>query len=270
MLYRRKTICSRAQSWWYGGNVCSSGRSAQKKSIWSSVPRNTVHNCSTKDLPVHLTVIYATTIVLLGFILIAILERAGVSPGWAKLLALTSGIALLYVFIKSQRYAQRLLPRFDIPQIDPEKLLIVRTRGDEASSLLLFAQFIGQAGMLIVSWLMSRHNRLRSAIGRWANKKSLVCGWLIGGTAISFGLFSLLIFPIEMKGLLPVWLAALIMLVSIMILIGTPLLILLGQRAWVEGIAALALPAVLWPIAALVSMILLPSLGGKWPFLHSA
>lgn len=181
----------------------------------------------------------------------------------ATLSSVVTMVALLALFMKWQVYAQKLQQEFAPPTIAPGKVLIIRSSGDEASGVLVFAQFISQVTVLLFLKTQRLYERFEMTAARWAmHKKRLV--------AVAFGsfgsVFGFLIAYATLKGHgFSGWTTNLPLVgVYLSLLTTMEALVLIVPWLGVDGatvIFRLAVSALVWPMIFVLSLFLVLPFG---------
>jgi hypothetical protein len=104
--------------------------------------------------------------------------------GWAELTALLALVLIMTmaaVFFSAQvsrlrRFAAEMVRQMALPSMDPARLLIIRSPGDEASSTLAAAQLLCFSTARVYLWGKTRIQRLEERLGRFSRWKSLATG----------------------------------------------------------------------------------------------
>lgn len=110
------------------------------------------------------------------------------------------GSACLKLYLGWQGFASKIRSELELPEISPQRLLIVRSPADEASAFLLFSQFLWQLSMRVFFAFMSLFGRVQKfAIS--ATRRKVVTG-LIGSLAVITWL-AVIVFAILRRHTLP-------------------------------------------------------------------
>ena len=164
------------------------------------------------------------------------------------------------VLVKQWRgYAERLRSELAPPEIERERLLIVRSPADEASGALALFQFISQLSVRLILWSQSLYERYENAANRWAKRKGKMLA-LAAGALVTYVVFVIVAVSLPWESGFGSWfnVAALVGAFISLLFVLESLLLALG---WVEIATVffrLAASAVVWPVIFLLSVLLLP------------
>jgi hypothetical protein len=176
------------------------------------------------------------------------------------LLALLGALAVLGP--KWWRFAKQLGSELATPRFDQDKLLIIRSPGDEASGALVLFQLISQISVMLYLKGWGLYGRFESAAkglkGRWLKMLAVAAGALVplaGAVLLAASL------PWDRGYTSWVQVAAIVLaLASFLAAIGA-LSVALGCAGLVTVFLRTAIGAVVWPVIALLSILLLLPFG---------
>jgi hypothetical protein len=179
---------------------------------------------------------------------------------WAFLLvwaSLAVGLNMSVDMLESWwKFCDELLKDFESPKFDPDKILIIRSPGDEASSALDFVQLI--ARLTVAVWVRARglSKRFEARARRWAKQKKK----LVAVPAIMF-VVTVLLSTIGAIAHVNSHLQLAIFATGSVItsLVGVEAFwLFLGSVEHATIFASMLVSAIVWPVVVLLSVLLLP------------
>jgi hypothetical protein len=198
-------------------------------------------------------------VVLPALFLAAIAGRLG-SSWWGFFLAWALGIigvsAFQAILESWWKYGHELLKDFEAPKIDPDKTLIIRSPGDEASSALDFVQLIARLTVRVWVQAMGSYKRFEATAKRWSEQKKE----LVAVPAIMYVVTVLLFWGLVVAHVNSHLLVAIVMTSIVVTSVVTveAFFLFLGLVEHATIIPFALVSVLVWPAIVLLSVLLIP------------